>query len=114
MIEPKKTSVFRGATKPPMFLGVPLIPCVMVILLTFCISATAAMFYNLWGYLIMIVAPIIIWMLSEVSKRDDHLVNIYLTHIVSSIKYRFLGLIKRGKVTVLPPNSIKYRGQNVK
>ena len=60
----QKNTVFRGCTRPAMFLGVPYIP--------FFIGAGGglllAMYFNLF---FLIVIPFVIFIMRQMAKRDD-------------------------------------------
>lgn len=77
----KKDTVFRGCTRPPMFLGVPYIP--------FFIGAGVpllmAMYLNLF-YLLGV--PVVIFILRQIAKQDEMIFRLW------GLKIQFLFLTR--------------------
>ena len=60
----KKNTLFRGCTRPPMFMGVPYVP----FFIGAGIPLLFAMYFNLF-YLLAI--PVIIMILRQIAKQDE-------------------------------------------
>ena len=93
--------MFRGCTRPPMFMGVPYVPfflgaggCLML-----------AVYFNLF-YLLL--TPVVIFGLRMVAKRDEMVFRLIGLRLQFRARMRNLG--QHGGTWVLTPNA--YRGQS--
>jgi type IV secretion system protein VirB3 len=95
-----KNAVFRGCTRPPMFMGVPYIPFFMgaggCLLL--------AMYFNLF-YLLL--TPIVIFVMRQMAKRDEMIFRLLGLRLQFRTKVR--NLQQNDGMWVFTPNS--HRGQ---
>lgn len=68
--------IFKGATRPPMLWGVPMMPMVALSLLTILLVIWGGFFLGAMavGGTLLAAVPIFVWM-RMVSKRDDHRLN---------------------------------------
>jgi type IV secretion system protein VirB3 len=96
-----KNAMFRGCTRPPMFLGVPYVPfflgaggCILL-----------AMYFNLF-YLLL--APPVIFVMRQMARRDEMIFRLLGLRLQLRTRVRNLG--QHGGLWVFTPNS--YRGQS--
>jgi type IV secretion system protein VirB3 len=97
----EKNAVFRGCTRPPMFMGVPYIP--------FFLGAGGcfllAMYFNLYW---LLLTPIVIFIMREMAKRDEMIFRLLGLRLLFRIRMRNLRL--HDGMWVFSPNT--YRGQS--
>jgi len=93
--------MFRGCTRPPMFMGVPYVPfflgaggCLLL-----------AVYFNLF-YLLL--TPVVIFGLRMMAKRDEMVFRLIGLRLQFRARMRNLG--QHGGTWVLTPNT--YRGQS--
>lgn len=95
-----KNALFRGCTRPPMFMGVPYVP--------FFIGAGSclllAMYFNLF---FLLLAPLVIFVMRQMAKRDEMIFR--LLGLRLQFRTRVRNLQQNDGMWVLTPNS--YRGQ---
>ena len=96
-----KNAMFRGCTRPPMFLGVPYVP--------FFLAAGGclllAMYFNLF-YLLLI--PPVIFVMRQMARRDEMIFR--LLGLRLQFRTRVRNLRENDGMWVFTPNS--YRGQS--
>ena len=97
----RKDAVFRGCTRPPMFMGVPYVPfflgaggCMLM-----------AMYFNLF-YLLL--TPIVIFAMRMMAKRDEMIFRLIGLRLQFRVRVRNTAL--HGGMWVFTPNV--YRGQS--
>jgi type IV secretion system protein VirB3 len=97
----QKNTMFRGCTRPPMFMGVPYIP--------FFIGAGGclllAMYFNLYW---LLLTPVVILVMRQMAKRDEMIFRLLGLRLQIRIRMRNLG--SHDGMWVFSPNS--YRGQS--
>lgn len=81
--------IFKGATRPPMLVGVPLMPLLLLGGITLLLVFWGGMFVSGWVAVATIVAaiPIFIWM-RTVSKKDDQRLHQMFIRLKLSIPQR--------------------------
>lgn len=98
----KKNVMFRGCTRPPMFMGVPYIP--------FFIGAGSclllAVYTNMFYLLLM---PIVIFVMRRMAKRDEMIFR--LLGLRLQMRFRVRNLREHGGSWVFTPNA--YRSKPV-
>jgi type IV secretion system protein VirB3 len=95
-----KNVLFRGCTRPPMFMGVPYVP--------FFIGAGAcmllALYFNLF-YLLLL--PVVVFVMRQMAKRDEMIFRLL------GLRLQFLTRVRNRQqnegLWVFTPN--RYRGQ---
>lgn len=67
-----REEIFKGATRPPMLFGIPLIPCIVVAGATILVSMWGAVLVSRWIAIGAVSAalPALLWM-RHMSKKDD-------------------------------------------
>jgi len=97
----RKDAMFRGCTRPPMFMGVPYVPfflgaggCLLL-----------AVYFNLF-YLLL--TPVVIFGLRMMAKRDEMVFRLIGLRLQFRARMRNLG--QHDGTWVLTPNT--YRGQS--
>ena len=95
-----KNALFRGCTRPPMFMGVPYVP--------FFMGAGAcmllALYFNLFFLLLL---PVVIFVMRQMAKRDEMIFR--LLGLRLQFRMRARNLRENDGMWVFTPNS--YRGQ---
>jgi type IV secretion system protein VirB3 len=95
-----KNTLFRGCTRPPMFMGVPYVP--------FFMGAGAcmllALYFNLFFLLLL---PPVIFVMRQMAKRDEMIFR--LLGLRLQFRTRVRNLRENEGMWVFTPNS--YRGQ---
>jgi type IV secretion system protein VirB3 len=96
-----KNALFRGCTRPPMFLGVPYVP--------FFLAAGGclllAMYFNL---LYLLLIPPVIFVMRQMARRDEMIFR--LLGLRLQFRTRVRNLQANDGMWVFTPNS--YRGQS--
>jgi type IV secretion system protein VirB3 len=97
----QKNAMFRGCTRPPMFMGVPYIPfflgaggCLLL-----------AMYFNLYW---LFLTPVVIYVMRQMARRDEMIFR--LLGLRLQIRARMRNLQDNDGMWVFTPNS--YRGQS--
>jgi type IV secretion system protein VirB3 len=97
----QKNMMFRGCTRPPMFMGVPYIPfflgaggCLLL-----------AMYFNLYW---LFLTPVVIFIMRQMARRDEMIFR--LIGLRLQIRIRMLNLQLHDGMWVFSPNT--YRGQS--
>jgi type IV secretion system protein VirB3 len=97
----QKNAMFRGCTRPPMFMGVPYIPfflgaggCILL-----------AMYINLFC---LLLTPVVIFVMRLMAKRDEMIFRLLGLRLQFRLRMRNLHL--HNGMWVFSPNS--YRGQS--
>jgi type IV secretion system protein VirB3 len=97
----RKNAMFRGCTRPPMFLGVPYVPfflgaggCMLL-----------AMYFNLFFLLLI---PPVIFVMRQMARRDEMIFR--LLGLRLQFRTRVRNIQQHGGMWVFTPNS--YRGQS--
>lgn len=95
-----KNALFRGCTRPPMFMGVPYVP--------FFIGAGSclllAVYFNLF---FLLLTPLVIFAMRQMAKRDEMIFR--LLGLRLQFRTRVRNLQQNEGMWVFTPNS--YRGQ---
>ena len=95
-----KNALFRGCTRPPMFMGVPYLP--------FFIGAGSCLLLAMYTNLIFLVLmPFVIFVMRQMAKRDEMIFR--LLGLRLQFRTRVRNLKEHGGMWVFTPNS--YRGQ---
>ena len=95
-----KNPLFRGCTRPPMFMGVPYIP--------FFIGAGACMLLALYfNMFFLLLLPPVVFVMRQMAKRDEMIFR--LLGLRLQFRTRVRNLQQNEGVWVFTPNS--YRGQ---
>ncbi|MGF6712215.1 type IV secretion system protein VirB3 [Luteibacter sp. W1I16] len=93
-----KNVLFRGCTRPPMFMGVPYVPFFMgagsCLLL--------AMYFNYWFLLLI---PVVIFIMRMMAKRDEMIFR--LLGLRFQFKTRIRNVQEHGGMWVFTPNSYR-------
>lgn len=93
-----KNVLFRGCTRPPMFMGVPYIPFFMgagsCLLL--------AMYFN---YFFLLLIPIVIFVMRQMARRDEMIFR--LLGLRLQFKTRIRNLQENDGMWVFTPNSYR-------
>lgn len=95
-----KNALFRGCTRPPMFMGVPYVP--------FFIGAGAcmllALYFNLFFLLLL---PVVVFIMRQMAKRDEMIFR--LLGLRLQFRTRARNMRENDGAWVFTPNS--YRGR---
>lgn len=76
--------IFKGATRPAMMLGVPIIPCILVIGAFIILAMWALVFFGaVTGLSVLVVLAFVIAVMRFMSSQDDHRLNQYLMYLRS-------------------------------
>jgi len=95
-----KNALFRGCTRPPMFMGVPYLP--------FFIGAGSCLLLAMYTNLIFLVLmPFVIFVMRQIAKRDEMIFR--LLGLRLQFRTRVRNLKEHEGMWVFTPNS--YRGQ---
>jgi len=71
--------IFKGATRPAMMLGVPIIPFILVVGLDFIAAMWSVLLGGLFaGAAILMFGAVVILILRHISSQDDQRLNQYL------------------------------------
>lgn len=91
----RKHALFRGCTRPPMFLGVPYVP--------FFIAAGGvlllAMYTNLFFLVLM---PVVIFVMRQMARRDEMIFRLLGLHWMFKLRVR--NVAEREGMWVFSPN----------
>ena len=92
----RKSSVFRGCTRPPMFMGVPYVP--------FFIGAGGVMLIAMYSgnLLLLIFTPVVIYLMRMMAKRDELIFRLMGLWMVFRFRARNMG--EHDGLLVLSPN----------
>ncbi|MCW4453850.1 VirB3 family type IV secretion system protein [Flavobacterium sp. MXW15] len=95
-----KNVVFRGCTRPPMFMGVPYVPFFLgaggVLLLS--------MYTNLFFLLLM---PVVIFIMRQLTRRDEMIFR--LLGLKLQVRLRMRNIRDHNGMWVLTPNSYRQK-----
>lgn len=95
-----KNVVFRGCTRPPMFMGVPYVP--------FFSGAGSCLLLAMYTNLIFLVLiPFVIFVMRQMAKRDEMIFRLLSLHLL--LRTRVRNLKEHDGMWVFTPNS--YRGR---
>lgn len=99
--------LFKGCTRPAMVMGVPMVPLLVVSVTCFLPGMWILIFVGLIGLVLILgVLPICIWLLREITKKDDHRLNQLILR--TTLRLRQINRSHWGKgITAYSP--IKYR-----
>ncbi|MDM0036743.1 VirB3 family type IV secretion system protein [Variovorax sp. J22P271] len=76
--------IFKGATRPAMMLGVPIVPCILVIGAFIVLAMWALVFSGaVTGLSVLVVLVFVIAVMRYMSSQDDHRLNQYLMYLRS-------------------------------
>jgi type IV secretion system protein VirB3 len=96
----RKDILFRGCTRPAMFMGVPYLP--------FFLGAGGALLFAMWfGLQYLILIPIVILVMRQMARRDELIFRLLFLRLKFKTKVR--NVQQHGGMWVLTPNH--YRGQ---
>lgn len=71
--------IFKGATRPAMMLGVPIIPFILVVGLVFILAMWSMLLVGaFWSFCILMVGLAVILVLRYISSQDDQRLNQYM------------------------------------
>jgi len=77
--------IFKGATRPAMKMGIPILPLVLVAGLDFIITMWVIMFVGFSaGLIVLLIGAGILFTLRLISKSDDHRLNQLIMRLMSS------------------------------
>lgn len=96
----RKDVLFRGCTRPAMFMGVPYLP--------FFVGAGGALLFAMWfGLEFLILVPIVIFVMRQMARRDEMVFRLLFLRLI--LKFKVKNVPQHEKMWVFTPNS--YRGQ---
>ncbi|KRG67590.1 hypothetical protein ABB28_16530 [Stenotrophomonas chelatiphaga] len=93
-----KNVVFRGCTRPAMFLGVPYVPFFMVAGGLLLLS----MYWNLW---VLLAIPVAVFIMRQMAKRDEMIFR--LMGLRLQFKFRARNLQDHDGMWVFSPNAYR-------
>ncbi|MFK2877522.1 type IV secretion system protein VirB3 [Rhodanobacter hydrolyticus] len=96
-----KNALFRGCTRPPMFMGVPYIPFFFAVGAVFLLSVYTNFFY-------LLLIPPVIFVMRQMARRDEMIFR--LLGLRLQFRTRVRNLREHDGMWVFTPNS--YRGQS--
>lgn len=93
--------MFRGCTRPPMFLGVPYVP------FTFAAGACllSTFYFNMWFILTL---PVVIFVMRQMTRRDEMIFR--LLGLRLQFRVRMRNLLHHGSMWVFSPNHYRNPG----
>jgi type IV secretion system protein VirB3 len=97
----QKNALFRGCTRPPMFMGVPYVPFFMGAGACMLLAVYLNMFW-------LLLTPIVIYAMRQMAKRDEMIFR--LLGLRFQIRTRMRNLQQHEGMWVFSPNT--YRGQS--
>lgn len=100
-----RSSLFRGATKPTLILGVPLTAVVAVTMPIFLLGMVISWIIGLAGYLTWLIPVVFLPIFRELTKRDDQYLRMLGLELQEKIQ-----LYKNKKsenIYVVPPRKIR-------
>jgi type IV secretion system protein VirB3 len=93
-----KDALFRGCTRPPMFMGVPYIPFFMgagtCLLL--------AMYFNFW---LLLLIPVVVFAMRQMARRDEMIFRLLSLRL--TFRTRIRNLPDHGGTWVFTPNNYR-------
>ncbi|WP_242108050.1 type IV secretion system protein VirB3 [Luteimonas aquatica] len=94
-----KNVLFRGCTRPPMFLGVPYIP--------FFIGAGGVLLLSMYSgnMFFLLLMPIVIFVMRMMAKRDEMIFR--LLGLRLQFRFKVRNQQKHGKMWVFTPNDYR-------
>lgn len=95
-----RSTVFKGCTKPPMMMGVPMTPFAIVFLSVFLISIYTSIF-------LMLLLPILIFIMRLITKHDDQQFRLLGLKIIFQFKYFVSGNYRFWNSSVYSPITFK-------
>lgn len=98
-----KNALFRGCTRPPMFMGVPYMPFVLG-------AGTCLLLSMYFNLLFLLLLPPVIFVMRQMAKRDEMIFRLLGLHL--QFRTRTRNLKQHGSEWVFTPNS--YRGHKPK
>lgn len=99
--------LFKGCTRPAMIMGVPMVPLLAVSVMCFLPGMWILIFIGQVGLILIFgVLPINIWLLREITKKDDHRLNQLILRITLRLRQSNRSHWGKG-ITAYSP--IKYR-----
>lgn len=96
-----KNALFRGCTRPPMFMGVPYVPFFFAVGGVFLLSVYTNFFY-------LLLIPPVIFVMRQMARRDEMIFR--LLGLRLQFRTRVRNLREHDGMWVFTPNS--YRGQS--
>lgn len=96
-----KNPLFRGCTRPPMFLGVPYIPFFMAAGGCFLLAVYTNFFY-------LLLMPVVIFVMRQMARRDEMIFRLLGLRLQFRARVRNIG--DNDGMWVFTPNS--HRGQS--
>ncbi|MEI2455537.1 VirB3 family type IV secretion system protein [Lysobacter firmicutimachus] len=100
-----KNVLFRGCTRPPMFLGVPYVP--------FAIGAGTSLLLTFYiDMFCILLLPIVIFIMRQMARRDEMIFR--LLGLRLQFRMRVRNLQKNGSMWVFSPNLYRNPGEKSK
>lgn len=96
-----KNALFRGCTRPPMFMGVPYIPFFMAAGGCFLLAVYTNFFY-------LLLLPLVVFVMRQMARRDEMIFRLLGLRLQFRTRVRNLGA--NGGMWVFTPNH--HRGQS--
>jgi type IV secretion system protein VirB3 len=100
-----KNAMFRGCTRPPMFLGVPYVPFFFVVGGCFLLSVYTNLLY-------LITIPIAVFIMRQMARRDELIFR--LLGLRLQFRTRVRNLQENEGMWVFTPNSYRDSGKKKK
>lgn len=76
--------IFKGATRPAMMLGIPIVPCILVMGIFFIMAVWSLVFFGFVVALsILVILAFVMGILRFMTMQDDHRLNQYLMYLRS-------------------------------
>lgn len=102
------TTLPRGATKPPMFLGIPYMAFIAAILppVLLSISLSSDMLLGRYAYLLLLIPVITLPIMRELTKRDDQYLRMMWIHLKEKFQIK---ANKQNSIFVVPPRAIRHK-----
>lgn len=76
--------IFKGATRPAMMLGVPIVPCILVMGTFFILAVWSLVFFGFVVALsILAILAFVVAIMRFMTQQDDHRLNQYLMYLRS-------------------------------
>lgn len=96
----RKDVLFRGCTRPAMFLGVPMVP--------FFMGAGGTFLFSMYfGLKFLFLMPVVIFVMRQMARRDELIFR--LLGLRLAMKFKVRNVEQHEKMWVFTPNA--YRGQ---
>lgn len=78
----QRDTIFKGATRPPMMAGVPIIPFILLVGIGIVAAMWALILFGFfWALCILMFDLVCVFVLRYISSQDDHRLNQHLMRI---------------------------------